>query len=254
MARVGWRGIGPVLIVSLALATGWFSPASARDARYLAPPGAPAQDFPAPGRPVADIVSPARSNEKQRNANDETGQLVRLMGLKPGMTVGDIGAGNGYHALRLSKVVGPSGVIIAQDVKAEYLDELARRAKRMKLENVRIALGEPHDPRLPPASLDAAILVHMYHEVAQPYAFLYNLAPALKPGARIGIVDLDRATGAHGTPPDLLRCELAAVGYREAGFHKLKGDDAGYLAIFEAPPASERKQPAEIAPCAGKRG
>jgi len=252
MARRGWRAIGSILIVALALGAAAASPAHSRDARYLAPPGAPAHEFPAPGRPVADIVSPARSNEKQRNANDETGQLVRLMGLKPGMTVGDIGAGSGYHALRLSTVVGPSGVIVAQDVKAGYLDELARRARRMKLQNVILALGEPHDPRLPPASLDAAILVHMYHEVAQPYAFLHNLAPALKPGARIGIVDLDRPTGAHGTPPDLLRCELAAVGYREAGFHKLAGDDAGYLATFEAP--SERKQPAEIAPCAAKRG
>jgi ubiquinone/menaquinone biosynthesis C-methylase UbiE len=175
------------------------------------------------------------------------------MGLKPGMTLGDIGAGNGYHTLRLSKAIGPSGMIVAQDVKAEYLGELGRRARRMNLKNVKLALGEPHDPRLPPASLDAAILVHMYHEVAQPYAFLYNLAPALKPGARIGIVDLDRPTGDHGTPPDLLRCELAAVGYRETGFHRLTGD-AGYLAIFEAPSASERKRPAEIMPCEGKRG
>lgn len=254
MARQGRRGIGSFLIVALALGAAAASPAHSGDARYLGPPGAPAQAFPAPERPVADIVSPHRSNEKQRNVNDETGQLVRLMGLKPGMTVGDIGAGNGYHTLRLSKVVGPSGVIIAQDVTAPYLDELGRRAKRMKLENVRIALGEPHDPRLPPASLDAAILVHMYHEVAQPYAFLYNLAPALKPGARIGIVDLDRPTASHGTPPDLLRCELAAVGYREAGFHTLEGDDAGYLAIFEAPPEAERKRPAQITPCGGKRG
>jgi SAM-dependent methyltransferase len=254
MAIPGWCGIGAILIVSLALAAGAPVPAHAQDARYLAPPGAPARAFPAPGRPVADIVSAARAHEAKRNANDETGQLVRLMGLKPGMTVGDIGAGNGYHTLRLSKVVGPSGAVIAQDVKVEYLADLARRAKLGKLQNVRLALGEAHDPRLPPASLDAAILVHMYHEVGEPYAFLYNLAPALKPGARIGIVDLDRPTAAHGTPPDLLRCELAAVGYREAGFHKLEGDDAGYLAIFEAPPEVGRKPPAEIVACGTKGG
>jgi ubiquinone/menaquinone biosynthesis C-methylase UbiE len=188
-----------------------------------------------------------------RDANDESGQLVRLMGLKAGMTVADIGAGNGYHALRLSKVVGPSGVVIAQDVKAEYLRELARRAKRLKLGNVRLALGEPHDPRLPAASLDAAILVHMYHEVARPYAFLYNLVPALKLRARVGIMDLDRPTSQHGTPPDLLRCELAAVGYREVAFHRLTGD-AGYLAIFEPPSAADRKRPAQVVPCGGKRG
>jgi SAM-dependent methyltransferase len=254
MARQGWRGIGGAVIVALALGGGTISAAWAQGIGYLGPAGEPARAFPAPRRPVADIVSPTRSNEKKRDAGDETGQLVRLLGLKPGMTLGDIGAGNGYHALRLSKVIGPSGVIVAQDVKAEYLGELARRARRMNLANVKLALGEPHDPRLPPASLDAAILVHMYHEVAQPYAFLYNLAPALRPGARIGIVDLDRSTGNHGTPPDLLRCELAAVGYREVGFHTLTGDDAGYLAIFEAPPASERKRPSEIVACGEKRG
>lgn len=254
MARQGWRGIGGAVIVALALAGGALSAAWAQGIGYLGPAGEPARAFPGPGRVVADIVSPHRSNEKGRDASDETGQLVRLMGLKPGMTLGDIGAGNGYHTLRLSKVIGPSGTIVAQDVKPEYLRELARRARRMKLQNVKVALGEPHDPRLPPASLDAAILVHMYHEVAQPYAFLYNLAPALKPGAHIGIVDLDRPTRNHGTPPDLLRCELAAVGYREVGFHKLAGEDAGYLAIFEAPSASERKRPAEIVPCGEKRG
>jgi SAM-dependent methyltransferase len=254
MARQGWRFIGSAVVVFLALGGGSLAPARCEDARYIGPPGEAARAFPGPGRVVADIVSPHRSNEKARDASDETGQLVRLMGLKPGMALGDIGAGNGYHALRLSKVIGAAGVIFAQDVKPEYLRELARRARRMKLQNVKLALGEPHDPRLPPASLDAAILVHMYHEIAQPYAFLYNLAPALKPGARIGIVDLDRPTRNHGTPPDLLRCELAAVGYREVGFHRLTGDDAGYLAIFEAPSASERKRPAEIVPCGEKRG
>jgi SAM-dependent methyltransferase len=248
MKRPAWHGIARVAVAAVALLGSAPLPASAQEVRYLGPAGAPARDFPDAKRPVADIVSATRSNEKGRDANDETGQLVRLMGLKPGMTLGDIGAGNGYHTLRLSRLIGPAGAIVAQDVKVEHLAELARRARGMKLENVRLALGEPHDPRLPPASLDAAILVHMYHEIAQPYAFLYNLAPALKPRARVGIVDFDRPTGRHGTPPRLLRCELAAVGYREVGFHDLTGD-AGYLAIFEAPPASARKRPAEILPC-----
>ena len=83
-------------------------------------------------------------------------------------------------------------------------------------------------------------------KIAEPYAFLYNLAPALKPGARVGIVDLDRPTPEHGTPPKLLRCELAAVGYREVAFHTLTGD-AGYPGIFEPP--AKRPQPSAIVPC-----
>jgi ubiquinone/menaquinone biosynthesis C-methylase UbiE len=168
------------------------------------------------------------------------------MGLKPGMVVGDVGAGAGYHAIRLSRVVGPSGTVVAQDVRRDYLIDLAKRVRRLGLTNIKIALGEPHDPRLPAAALDAAVLVHMYHEIAEPYAFLYNLAPALKPGARVGIVDLDRPTPQHGTPPELLRCELAAVGYRELSMHTLTGD-AGYLAIFAAP--VERPKPSAILPC-----
>jgi ubiquinone/menaquinone biosynthesis C-methylase UbiE len=202
--------------------------------------------FPRFERPVADIVSPQRSTEVMRDANKEAEQLARLMGLKTGMVVGDIGAGAGYHTVRLSPVVGPSGAVIAQDVQRDYLTGLAKRVQGLKLTNVKIALGDPHDPRLPKASLDAAILVHMYHEIAEPYAFLYNLASALKPGARVGIMDLERPTEQHGTPTKLLRCELAAIGYRELAFHKLTGD-AGYLAIFEPPP--KRPQPSAIVPC-----
>jgi SAM-dependent methyltransferase len=243
-------GCGCILLAAIGGAP---SPGCAQDAQYLAPRGAPAQAFPSPGRPVADIVSPTRSQEVKRDANDESGQIVRLMGIKPGMTVGDIGAGSGYHAIRLARVVGRSGIVIAQDVKREYLAQLTGHIGRQNIQNVRLALGEAHDPRLPPGSLDAAILVHMYHEVAQPYAFLYNLAPALKAGARVGIVDLDRPTSGHGTPPDLLRCELSAVGYREVALHRLAGD-AGYLAIFEAPSGARRKRPDEIIPCRAKAG
>ena len=120
--------------------------------------------------------------------------------------------------------------------------------RALGLQNVTISLGEPHDPRLPAHSLDAAILVHMYHEVAQPYGLLYNLAPALKPGARVGIVDAIGPTVNHGTPPSLLRCELAAVGYHEIGFHPLTGSNA-YLAIFAPPSDENRTRPDAIIAC-----
>ena len=215
---------------------------------YLAPPGEPARSFPKPQRPVAEIVSPSRTTERQRDAFDESGQLARLLAIGPGMTVADIGAGSGYHTVRLSRLLGRGGRVIAQDVTKDYLNQLAERIKRLKLSNVGLALGEPHDPRMPAVSLDVAILVHMYHEVAQPYAFLYNLAPALKSGARVGIVDLDRPTSQHGTPLELLRCELAAVGYRQIALHQLAGD-AGYLAVFSPPAQADRKPPQRIVAC-----
>lgn len=231
------------------------SPACAHpaDIGYWAPPGIAANEFPSPQRPVAPIVSPRRSSEEHRDTLNEAGEIARLLELKPGMTVGDLGAGSGYHTVRLSPLVGPSGSVIAEDVTKDYLVELARRTELLKLTNVKFALGEPHDPRLPASLLDAAILVHMYHEITQPYAFLYNLAPALKPGAHIGIVDLDRPTSEHGTPIELLRCELSAVGYREVATHQLAGD-GGYLAVFSPPLQAGRKSPQDIVPCGDRAG
>ena len=214
----------------------------------MADAGEPAVAFPNPDRPVADIVSSIWHNEKERDTAGESRQLVRLLDIKSGMTVADIGAGSGYYVVRLSPIVGPHGRVIAEDVVPEYLRGLHRRVRDLGLQNVAIALGEPHDPRLPADSLDVAILVHMYHEIAKPYALLYNLIPALKPGARVGIVDAFGPTSKHGTPPSLLRCELAAVGYREISLDRLKGSDA-YLAIFEPPSVASRTPPEAMVAC-----
>ena len=227
--------------------------ASAADIGYLAPPGVPATRFPPPRRPVAPIVSPSRSAEDRRDALDEDGEIARLLEIKPGMTVTDIGAGSGYHTVRMAPRVGPTGTVIAEDVTQSYLVELAKRIEQLKLTNVKLVLGEPYDPRLPASSLDAAILVHMYHEIAQPYALLYNLGPALKPGARVGIVDQERPTPEHGTPIELLRCELSAVGYRAIATHQLAGD-GGYLAVFSPPDAASRKSPEDIVLCDDRAG
>ena len=220
--------------------------ASAQDTTTQA--GAPADAFPRPDRPVADIISPIWHDEKERDKAGEPQQLIRLLGIKAGMAVADIGAGSGYYVVRLSPIVGASGRVIAEDVMPDYLENLRRRVSNLGLANVDIVRGEAHDPKLPAQSLDFAILVHMYHEIAQPYALLYNLVPALKPDARVGIVDAFAPTAEHGTPPGLLRCELQAVGYREISFDRLTGSDA-YLAIFAAPSVASRPRPDNIVAC-----
>ena len=238
--------IFPRTAVAVFFAALFTMPAAAQD--FLAKPGAEAAAFPKPDRPVANIVSPIWHDEKERDDAGEPRQLVRLLGIKPGMTVADIGAGSGYYVVRLAPIVGPNGRVIAQDVVPEYLRGLRARVRDLGLQNVTVTLGEPHDPRLPASSLDAAILVHMYHEIAQPYALLYNLVPAFKPAARIGIVDTFAPTSGHGTPPDLLRCELAAVGYREISFNRLTGSEA-YLAIFAPPSVANRPRPDAMVAC-----
>ena len=215
---------------------------------FLSAPGLPASAFPKPSRPVAEIISPIFDTEKNRDAAKETEQVFDLMKLKPGMTVADIGAGSGYYTVRLAKLLGPQGRVFAQDVMPNYLADLNARIFKARLPTVTVSRGEEHDPRLPANSIDAAVLVHMYHEIAQPFAFLHNLAVSMKSGGVIGILDADRPTHFHGTPPALLRCELQSVGYREVSFTTLKGD-LGYLAVFEAPKVEPGKAPAEIKAC-----
>jgi SAM-dependent methyltransferase len=202
--------------------------------------------FPAPDRPVAGITSPTYSDEKTRDAHGEAERVMDRLGIKPGQRVADIGAGLGYYTVRLARRLGPGATIYATDVTAEYLDRLKARLKRERVAGVQVILGLPRDPRLPADSVDVALLSHMYHEIENPYEFLYRLQPALARGARVGIIDTDEPTQRHGTPPALLRCELAAVGYRELDFLLLTPAD-GYLAIFAAP--ETLLPPDAIKPC-----
>jgi SAM-dependent methyltransferase len=202
--------------------------------------------FPAPDRPVAGIVSPEYSDEKTRDGHGEAERVMNRLGIKPPQRVADIGAGLGYYAVRLAGRLGSGATIYATDVKAEYLDRLRARLARAGIASVTLILGLPRDPRLPLHSVDVAILSHMYHEIENPYEFLYRLQPSLAPGARVGVIDMDRPTQRHGTPPALLRCELAAVGYRQLDFVWLAPAD-GYLAVFTPP---ETLPPAgAIRPC-----
>jgi SAM-dependent methyltransferase len=220
----------------------------------LAPPGAPASSFPAPARPVAGIVTDTWRDEQSRDRAGEAERVMSLLGVGAALAVADIGAGSGYYTLRLARRVGRSGHVFAEDIVPDYLEKLARRVADEGLAgSVTVLRGEPHDPRLPPGWVDLALLVHMYHEIAQPYGLLWNLRPALRPGARVAVIDGRKPTAEHGTPPDLLRCEFTAVGYRQTAFYDLQ--EATYLAVFEvAGPRAAPASPSAIRPCSAGRG
>jgi SAM-dependent methyltransferase len=208
--------------------------------------------FPPPGRPIAPVVSPTWGLAAQRDAAGEVDQIIDRLGLKPGATVADIGAGDGYDTIRLARRLGPHALVLAEDLDPAALQRLARAAAAAGLANVRVQQGRPDDPGFPAHTVDAVIMVHMYHEIANPFALLSALAKAFRTGGRLGILELDRPTQAHGTPPGLLRCELAAVGYRARGFSPLPGG-LGYFAVFD-PPKDDRPTPPElIRPCAPGR-
>lgn len=211
-----------------------------------------ARAFPVADRPVSKASDSDFGSEIQRDSLHEAEVVMDLARIAPGMTVADIGAGEGYYTVRLAERVGAKGRVLAQDVDPDAIRGLGQRVERERLDNVSIKLGAADDPRLPANSFDRVLMVHMYHEVSEPYALLWRLRPALRPGGKVIVVDIDRPTDAHGIPPALLFCEFAAVGFRLDQFVR-KPELTGYYAQFVADGA--RPQPSEIKPCrgAGKR-
>jgi SAM-dependent methyltransferase len=207
-------------------------------------PGAPAEAFPSPMREVADIVAPRWTDEDARDDAGEFNTVAKLAGIRAGQAVADIGAGDGYYVARLSPLVGANGVVYGQDIMTDYLGLLQRRVRRDNLRNVRVVLGDPHDPRLPASSVDVALMIHMYHEITQPFALLWNLATAMRPGGTLVILDLERPTFGHGTPPSLLRCELERVGYTQRSITSTGPEE--YVAVFVAPDSARRPAPAAL--------
>ena len=229
-----WRGLTALAILAPAIAGCRREPAAAArqdraQVTEAVAPQYPASAFPSPNRPVASIVSPKWDDEGARDRVREADTVMALLGITSGMGVADIGAGSGYYTVRLSPRVGPAGRVYAEDIMPEYLRALANRVAAANLSNVQTVLGAADHPRLPPASIDRALFVHMYHEIQQPYALMYNLYPSLRSGAVVGVVDVDRPTRSHGTPPAQLRCEMSATGFRQIAFHALR---VGYLAVF----------------------
>ncbi|HWI86040.1 MAG TPA: class I SAM-dependent methyltransferase [Sphingomonas sp.] len=202
--------------------------------------------FPEASRPVATVESSSWSTEPDRDRLNEAEAVMEAAGVQPGMTVADIGAGEGYYTIRLAARVGAEGRVLAEDIVPIYHDRLADRVYRDRLDNVSVKLGKPADPGLPPGSFDRILMVHMYHEIEEPYEFLWNLRPALSPNGLVAVVDSDRPTQSHGTPPSLLDCEFRTVGY--ALVKRVPMPQAGgYLALYEA--RGTRPEPKDMHPC-----
>lgn len=204
------------------------------------------RQFPAAKRDVAPIVNDSFSTENVRDRVGEAEEVMRLAGVKPGMWVADIGAGEGYYTVRLAPVVGAKGRVLAQDIVSDTRDKLAARVERDNLTNVAVRLGKEDDPLLPPHTFDRIFMVHMYHEVTEPYEFLWHLRDGLKPDGLIVVVDAYRPEKRHGMPLEQLRCEMEALGLQPVDSRPLTGNDA-YFATFRI--AAPKPAPRDIKPC-----
>lgn len=204
------------------------------------------REFPKAYRAVSEAGDTQFSSEAARDEAGEAEFVMDWAGIQPGTTVADIGAGEGYYTIRLAERVGAKGRVLAQDINRGALDRLGERVNRERLDNVAIKEGALDDPRLPENSFDRIFMVHMYHEVSEPYAFLWRMRPALAKGGQVIVVDRDQPTDRHGIPPKLLFCEFEAVGYRMTAF-KEKLALGGYMARFE--PSGKRPKPGSIKTC-----
>jgi len=202
--------------------------------------------FPKAHREVAPIVNDAFSTEDARDRSGEAEQVIALAGVAPGMSVADIGAGEGYYTVRLAPVVGRHGRVLAEDIVPEVEERLVQRVHRESLDNVAVKLGNPDDPMLPPHSFDRIFMVHMYHEVESPYAFLWHMREGLKPDGQAIIVDANREPKRHGIQPRLLACEFAAVGLSLVRVEPI-AEGENYFAAFRI--AGPRPEPDKIVPC-----
>ena len=172
--------------------------------------------------------------EPGRDKRLQIDRVMDLLELKPGSTIADIGAGSGWFSVRAARRVAPNGRVIAEDINPKAVAYIHQRAQREHLANIVPLLGTPDDPKLAPNSLDAALMLKVYHEIAHPPLVLANLRAALKPGARFGIIDRNGNGADHGLKESILRAEVEQAGFRQvARYDFTKADGQDYFLIFE---------------------
>ena len=126
---------------------------------------------------------------KSREREERAEEMLKVLGIKPGQTVCDMGCGNGYHSLKMAKRVGKKGRVLGVDIQPQMLKLLRARAKQQGIENVEPILGLLHDPKLPKGKVDLILCVDVYHEFSHPEHMLRAMRRALAPGGRIALVE-----------------------------------------------------------------
>ena len=202
----------------------------------LSAPALPAQTPAPPAHPTSTPYAGDLSifEEPGRDKRLQIDRVMDLLQLKPGSSIADIGAGGGWFSVRAARRVGVNGRVIAEDINPKAVASIQQRAQREHLANIVPLLGTPDDPKLTPDSLDAALMLKVYHEIAHPQPVLANLRAALKPGARFGIIDRNGNGGDHGLKESILRDEVEHAGFRQvARYDFTKADGQDYFLIFE---------------------
>ncbi|MBM3809395.1 MAG: methyltransferase domain-containing protein [Acidimicrobiia bacterium] len=170
--------------------------------------------------PVMGVAGAGWLERAERESEEAPSKAIAALELKPGMAVADVGAGSGYYTSRMAKLVGTTGRVYATDIQPGMIDLLNRRVASEGLTNVTTVLGGVDDPKLPPQSIDLAIMVDVYHELQQPQVFLQRLKASFKPGGRLVLVEFRKEDPTvpilevHKMSVAEVKQELEAEGYR----------------------------------------
>ena len=171
--------------------------------------------------------SPGRDERLQIN------RVMDMLGIEPGKSVADIGAGSGWFTVRAARRVTSAGTVYAVDISLEAIQYIQQRATKERLSNIKTILSKPDDPQLPADSVDAVLLLKTYHEVANPIALLTNLRASLKPGAKIGVIDRNGNGENHGVNKDVVIHEASQAGYELRDSQDfVKADKMDYFLLF----------------------
>lgn len=172
--------------------------------------------------------------EPGRDQKLQIDRVMDILGITQNTVVADIGAGSGWFTVRAARRVGRGGRVFAEDINPNAIDAISTRAKKENLENVRVVLGTPDDPKLPQGSTSAVLLLKVYHEIAHPVPFMKTLRDDLHPDARVGIIDRNGNGTDHGLNRDIVEREMNEAGYKKIGQYDFtKADGQDYFLVFE---------------------
>lgn len=171
--------------------------------------------------------NPGRAERLQIN------RVMDTLGISPGKSVADIGAGSGFFSVLAARRVGDNGTVYAEDINPESIQHIDARSKQEGLHNLKTVLGKPNDALLP-APVDAVLLLKTYHEVAEPVVLFRNLRHSLAKDARVGVIDRNGDGTNHGVGRDVVIREMKEAGYKLLHQEDYKKDGMDYFLVFAA--------------------
>jgi ubiquinone/menaquinone biosynthesis C-methylase UbiE len=178
---------------------------------------------PLSGRVFAGVMSYQGADwldRPEREEEEAPDDAIAQINLQKGQIVADIGAGSGFMSEKMSKKVGPTGKVYAEDIQPQMIELLKQRMDKQKLANIIPVLGTPDDPKLPASTLDLELLVDVYHEFQRPVAMVDHLRDALKPGGRMVLLEYRKEDPsipiqpAHKMSVEVAKLEIEAQGFK----------------------------------------